>query len=92
MRQAEEFRTAAEKQQITRWIIRKCSLCDYPLAYDITGHGIVTFDAGCDCIRGPMVVHDSSFEEIAEFYNLQINSKLIAEMDALWGFDVEPVS
>ena len=89
MRQAEEFQAAAEKLQITRWVIRKCSLCSYPLSYNITGAGIVTFDSGCDCTRGSMVVHDSSFEKIAEFYNIQTNVKVIAEMDEIWGFEPE---
>jgi hypothetical protein len=56
---------------------RQCSICRYPLGYIVRSFedDDVVFDAGCDCTsRGP-VYRYSSFDDIANSYNIQKNDE-----------------
>ena len=56
---------------------RLCSICRYPLGHIVRSfdEDDVVFNAGCDCTsRGP-VYRYSSFDDIANSYNIQNNDK-----------------
>lgn len=85
MKQAEQFQTQAKAHNITRWHTYDCSICDYPCGYLFVGDD-VGYDSGCDC-TGREMVYWSSWQEVADHYNMQTHPKAIAEMDAFWHFD-----
>lgn len=84
MKKIEDFKKQAKEKDIKRWNIHDCSMCGYQCGYIIRDNGVF-YDSGCGCSHGPL--RESSFEEIAEHYNMQSNKKVIKEMDKFWGFN-----
>lgn len=93
MRTAQEFKQQAKERNITKWHIRECSICGYPLAYFFSpDFEEVAFDSGCDCTSGGPNYQRRSWESVAEIYNMQTQPDVIKKMDAFWGFEInEPV-
>jgi len=85
MKTADEFKVQAEKKEITGWDSHGCSLCGYVVGYKFKD-GHVGYDNGCDCTGGQNV-RMSSWEEVAESYNMQSNENVIRKMNEFWGFE-----
>lgn len=81
-----DFRIAAETQGITRWPHHDCAICGYTLAFIFRGDRVI-FDRGCHCTKGPMEKLDSSWEEVADYYNIQTNEDVIERMNDFWNFN-----
>ena len=88
MRTVEEFKESVKKNNIKRWDIHKCSICGFNCGYifDIYNDQVY-YDSGCDCVTYFVMPHPRSWNEVAEYYNMQTNPKYIAEMDEFWHFD-----
>ncbi len=87
MKTAEDFKIAAQKKNITFFGIHNCSFCHYACGFIIkqdTVNPVVYYDNGCDCTWNP--AKPSSFQEIANHYNMQKNEKYMKEMNEFWGF------
>lgn len=75
MKTALELQQAAQEKKLTRLHIRDCSLCGYPLAYLFSpSYQHVGLDTGCDCVTYGPVIHESSWEEVAQHYNLHLEN------------------
>lgn len=87
MRTAEEFKKSALENRIDFWHIRNCAMCDYPLGYIIClENDSVKFDCGCYCVTYKRK-QDSSWQDIAYFYNSQSNNAVIAKFNEFWRFE-----
>jgi hypothetical protein len=84
MRTMEEFKQA-KKNNITRWSIYLCSLCGYDCGYIFDGEN-VSYDSGCYCVTYCPCIKPRSWEDVADYYNMQKNENHIAKMDLFWGF------
>jgi len=81
----EDFKKQSKEKKITKWIIHNCSMCNYGCGFIIGwGKTGVGYDNGCSCSWSG--VRPSSWNDIAEHYNLQTNKKVIKEMNKFWGF------
>lgn len=88
----EDFRNQAEKLGITKWPSHNCSFCTYGVGFIFTPISVY-YDNGCNCSSyGPSPYRESSWDEVAERYNMQDNENTIKEMDKFWGFDNETKS
>ena len=85
MKTGEELKRQAEVRNITRWDHHDCGLCGYMTAYHFRD-GEVYFDPGCYCANGGM--SPRSWDDVAEFYNMQTHPETQARFAAFWGFDV----
>jgi len=85
-RTAEEFKNAAKERGIVNWSMRGCSLCQYPVGF-IFHEDKVYWDPGCFCVTPAEKPQLRSWDDVAYYYNLQDHSRVIAEMDAFWGFE-----
>lgn len=84
MKTPEEFELQANNKGIIKWQIRECSICNYPLSYYFS-NGQVTFDSGCDCTRLNNI-RQSSWNDVADFFNMQEHPSLVEKMNQFWGF------
>jgi len=85
----EDFKNAALKHNIKTWEIRKCSICRYPLSYHFFVDGAsveVSLDTGCDCVSYMVPYKNSSWQEVADLYNMQTNPGVILDFRRFWGF------
>ena len=89
-RSPEEFKTKVKENNIEKWNIRDCSVCGcfYGYVFSTNIYSInheVVIDTSCDCTTyNPL--RKSSWEEVARYYNIQTNLKIIENMDKFWGF------
>lgn len=84
----EEFQEQAKKLGLERWIVRRCSMCDYPLAFIFSpDYARVDFDSGCDCTRMGYVMQNSSWDAVAENYNIQNHPTVIERFNQAWQFE-----
>ena len=81
----EDFKKAAQELKISRWTIHNCSMCGYPCGYIFRGDS-VSYDCGCDCVAYTNIIQ-SSWEEVADFYNYTFILKVIEKMNKFWGFE-----
>lgn len=83
---AEDFRRAAHERQIVEWPSHECSICHYRCRWlsNLDGDA-VAFDAGCYCSHRPP--QPRTWADVADRYNMQRDARVIATMDAFWGFD-----
>ena len=89
-----KFIQSAHLNNITEWRIHSCSFCDYNCGYiiDLTCDN-VKYDNGCDCTTYTKccdcvceyTVRQSSFQEIADHYNMNIEIYLNTDNDP-WKF------
>lgn len=86
MRTAEDFKTASGNHGIERWDLHECSFCHYPVAYLMKG-AAVAIDTGCWCVPGPMSIRETTWDEVAEQYNMQTTDSVIARYDEFWHFE-----
>lgn len=83
---AHDFQVAAARLRPSRWIIHRCSICNYPCGYVFSpDYEKVGYDSGCDCVNYDNV-QLRSWDELASIYNNQTNEEFIKEMDHFWGF------
>ena len=87
MRTVDEFQKAVADRGLSRFILRDCSMCGYPLGYVFHADGRLGFDSGCDCVTYGPVVRDREWDELADHYNRQSNAEYIATMDEFFGFE-----
>lgn len=87
MKTGEDFKKQALKHNISYWIMRNCSICDYPLKY-VFENGEVYFDSSCNCTNF-YNLQLRSWENVANYYNMQTDENVIKEMDSFWKFDEE---
>lgn len=80
----EDFRRQAETIGLTYWPVRRCSLCGYLLAYIFEGN-TVRYDAGCYCVVYQRI-EPRSWDEVADFYNMQSCPATVKEFDEFWSF------
>jgi len=73
---------------LTKWPVHVCAHCRCECNY-VFVNGKVFYDASCRCLSDKM--ERTSWEEVAEHYNTQRCSQVIAEMDAFWGFEAPVV-
>ncbi len=85
MRTVEEFKESAEKNNITKWNVNDCSICNYHCGY-IIRNGQVMYDSGCDCVSHSNL-QPRSWEDLAEQYNMQDHPNVIKEYDEFWKFE-----
>lgn len=86
MKTPDDFREQAIKERISEWRIHDCGMCKYkcgflffPEVYE------VMYDKGCNCVS----YNDTSFsswEAVANHYNLQTNKDVINKYNEFWGF------
>lgn len=82
---AEDFRQQAIRLNLGYWEHHTCAVCGCPVGYYFfrwPGYEVV-FDSGCGCSRRENI-HPSSWEEVADHYNMQKNPEVIEEMDRFW--------
>ena len=86
MKTGNDFKEQVKKHNIGWWTVRHCSFCNHPIGYNFRPFGSVVFDGGCNCanISNKQV---RSWDDVAEIYNIQTNTEVIAEMDKFWHFD-----
>lgn len=89
MKTAEDFKQAAIITNPIKFHCHRCSMCGYPCGYVFSpDYEHVGYDAGCDCTKR-YIVNPSSYEDIANHYNMQKNVEHIKKMDEFWGFQNE---
>lgn len=86
MKTAQQMQKAAIENNINDWKIYNCSICDYlcGFIFDINKEFVI-YDNGCNC-TGRYFERSSQWDEVADFYNIQSNTKVIAKMNEYWGF------
>ena len=81
------FQVAAFNLRPHKWVIHRCSMCNYPCGYVFSpNHEWVAYDSGCDC-TGRENINECSWDKLAEIYNMQSNENVIKEMNNFWGFN-----
>ena len=87
MRTANEFEDAARERGITEWERdpEGCSGCGYSVGYRFAPNGVF-YDVGCWCTGRAPNWEPRTWQDVADFYNMQNHPRVIAEMDAFWGF------
>lgn len=85
MRTPEEFRSQAIKLNINYWEHHRCAICEEPVGYYFFTYPNceVVFDSGCGCSFGSNP-RPSSWQDVAEFYNMQTDEDVIKKMDEFW--------
>ena len=75
---AHEIEESVKKNNITHWFPFRCYICNEQYGFYFE-NGIVTFDGACSCnaIFGP---RQTTFQEIAEIYNKNINENFRKEI------------
>ncbi len=63
-----KFQLSAKHNKIKRWIIHKCSQCNYESGFIIYDSNHVSYDSN-RCFCNPNLPRYSTFKEIAEHYN-----------------------
>lgn len=66
-----EVRQAIEANGIRSWMLRRCSMCGWPLVYRFAGER-VTFDSNCGCVSWWRPPQESSYQDVAETLNMQV--------------------
>ena len=96
IRTPEEFQVQVKLKGIKVWEIRRCSFCNYPLAFVFAEDGRVGYDSGCDCSYGPSYIQERNWGDVARHYNnnqpevnpnMNSDSTWVVETNAFWGFD-----
>lgn len=93
MRKPDEFRQAAIKHRINEWPCLTCGICyeKYGYIFDLESNPEdpkVYFNSGCGCTRMGNI-RNSSWQEVAEHYNLQVNEEVIKKMDEHFKFETD---
>jgi hypothetical protein len=91
---ADQLKEQAKKIGLTRWVVRRCSMCDYPLAYYFSvDYERVKFDSGCDCVNYSHE-EERSWENLAESYNMnqpennpKISKEYLEKLNKIWQFE-----
>ena len=86
----EHFKEAVKRLGISRWNVWNCSMCGYECGFVFRNDDSVFYDPGCGCVTHNVPLEPRTWEDVANFYNIQKNENIIAKMDALWRF-VDPI-
>lgn len=67
-----------------KFYTRECSMCNYKMSYRVidNDYNVVVYDAGCNCVTYHGI-HESSWEALENFYNLQSDEGK-ASLDRMW--------
>lgn len=84
MKTGSDFKTAVKKHRITHWNSIRCPFCMYKKGYVFIDDKVF-YDVGCDCITGEDLLK-STWDDVADDYNIQTNPTLIARMDSVFKF------
>ena len=79
MRIGEEFKKAVKRKGLSFLLLRRCSLCNYPISYLFEDDKIY-LDSGCDCI-GFNKVTETTWNALACYYNRQKNEEYIKSLN-----------
>lgn len=83
----EDFKKAAKISNPFSWHIHDCSICGYPCGYVFSLDLVVAYDSRCYCTKfSDMPMELRSWDDVANYYNMQTNQSYIAEMNKFWGF------
>lgn len=64
----EELKKIFKEKNISKWIIHRCSMCNYPCGYIINYEGDeVLYDNGCYCVSYHKFTQ-SSWEDVKKFF------------------------
>jgi len=73
------------------WVeVRKCSICNCPVAYERQGDNLF-FDGNCDCTSFWNPPQPRIFEDVAELINIQSNSEYKSELAGKFGLQLEAI-
>lgn len=84
-RTGEDFRNQAEELKLISWPQRGCSFCGAMIGYRFVD-GKAFYDSNCNCVNYTTPLQPRSWDDIADFYNMQNNPVTIEEMDNFWEF------
>lgn len=82
---AAQVKNAIQRNGITSIDHHDCSICGYMCRYVIRESGNVFFDPGCYCTEGQY--RDASYQDIANWYNMQSNDDVRARIGKAIGLD-----
>ena len=85
MKKAEDFERAVKIYDLHYFPLRTCSICEYLIGY-LFSQGNVFFDSGCDCIFPNVNLSSSSYQSLADLYNMNIGNETQNEMDEFFKF------
>ncbi len=86
---APEIKSAVEKACITRIHHHDCSLCGYPVAYQIV-EGELYFDPGCHCVSTPRPPEPCDWADAAAWINMQQDPNVQREVASRFGLELVP--
>ena len=88
MKTSDDFRNQAIKYNITKWTIRNCSICNFPIGYYFFRYPEyeVVFDGGCGC-TSLSNLRPATWQDVADYYNKQTNLEYIKELNLFWKFN-----
>lgn len=64
-----QLQESINKNNITSWSPRCCSICNAPLSYYFTNNQEVYFDSSCDCTIWHSDPRLTNLEELIQIYN-----------------------
>jgi len=86
MKTGEDFKEQAKLLNIDHWDSHKCAICNYMTKFVFVG-GQVLFDSGCDCMRELADYSPRTWDDVADYYNMQINASVKKEFSKFWRFE-----
>ena len=86
---AEQVRDAALAANVTRVPSHPCSICGHEVAYYIN-RGDLYFDSGCDCVYNPDSRRHCSWQDAADWINMQSADEWRVKIAAKFGLNLEP--
>lgn len=88
MKTAKQFREQAIKLNLHYWENHTCPICGESVGYYFFTYPNyeVVFDSGCGCSFGTNP-RPSSWEDVAELYNMQTSLDVINKMDEFWKWE-----
>jgi len=67
---AEDVTNAIRDHNIRRWVLRECSICNAPLAYEFSA-GFVRYDSDCHCTHYYTPLEPRNIEDVVRVFNMQ---------------------
>lgn len=71
----EYFKKRAKELKKRFWTVNICSFCKYKCGY-IFQDDEVYYNFGCSCVIEKIKPRKTTWEEVANFYNTQVNKKI----------------
>ena len=68
-----------------KYVLRKCSICGYPLGYFVSEEDKLFYDGGCDCVDNKMFqIEPRSWDMLIQFFESQPQHR-----DLLLAFNID---